>query len=297
MNEFEKKKCMDLTKKMLLKDLCRPFREKVDPERDGAPDYLEIIKEPMDLSTVRNKIKANEYKTIDEWSDDIRLIFSNAKKYNDESTLVNLIAREVEQWFEKKIEKLPKTSDEEWKMQITKTLKNMDRLINIIPKSLQQAISQPTFNDNTLSKKCSELTKKMLQLKDLCRPFRKRVDPEEDGAPDYYEIIKEPMDIGTIYSNSYHSIKEWEKDVRLVWSNAKLYNNEGTLIHIVARELEVWFEKKVQNIPINREEAWLKQFKKALNNLIKLIDTPPSSILQLSRQNLGDVDKKDSDEI
>lgn len=29
------------------------FLEAVDPERDGVPDYLEIIKEPMDLTTVQ----------------------------------------------------------------------------------------------------------------------------------------------------------------------------------------------------------------------------------------------------
>ena len=75
MNDFDKRKCVELTNKMLHKDLCRPFREKVDPERDGAPDYLEIVKNPMDLTTVRKKLVAGEYKSISEWSDDVNLIF------------------------------------------------------------------------------------------------------------------------------------------------------------------------------------------------------------------------------
>lgn len=35
-----------------------PFRQPVDVEALGIPDYLEIIKNPMDLKTVRQKVRA-----------------------------------------------------------------------------------------------------------------------------------------------------------------------------------------------------------------------------------------------
>ena len=88
---------------MFHKDLCRPFRDKVDPERDGAKDYYEIIKNPMDLTTLRRKLIAGDYKTIEEWSTDVNLIFKNARLYNEEGSLIDLVAREMEQWFSRKV--------------------------------------------------------------------------------------------------------------------------------------------------------------------------------------------------
>ena len=38
-----------------------PFRMPVDPVAQAVPDYLNTIKEPMDLKTIDRKIKAHEY--------------------------------------------------------------------------------------------------------------------------------------------------------------------------------------------------------------------------------------------
>ena len=43
----------------------------------GLHDYYEVIKKPMDLSTVQKNMDNDIYKTKDEFADDVRLIFSN----------------------------------------------------------------------------------------------------------------------------------------------------------------------------------------------------------------------------
>ena len=48
----------------------------------GLHDYLDHIKKPMDLGTVRKKLAANEYQSADEFAADVRLIFANCYKYN-----------------------------------------------------------------------------------------------------------------------------------------------------------------------------------------------------------------------
>lgn len=48
-----------------------------------APDYLKIIKRPMDLSTIREKVRKLEYKSREEFRHDVWQITFNAHKYND----------------------------------------------------------------------------------------------------------------------------------------------------------------------------------------------------------------------
>ncbi|KAH7847356.1 hypothetical protein Vadar_025175 [Vaccinium darrowii] len=48
-----------------------------------APDYLKIIKHPMDLSTIKEKVRKLEYKSREEFRHDVWQITYNAHKYND----------------------------------------------------------------------------------------------------------------------------------------------------------------------------------------------------------------------
>ena len=54
-----------------------PFYQPVDVKALGLHDYYEVIKKPMDLSTVQKNMDNDIYKTKDEFADDVRLIFSN----------------------------------------------------------------------------------------------------------------------------------------------------------------------------------------------------------------------------
>ncbi|XP_048320422.2 transcription initiation factor TFIID subunit 1 isoform X2 [Ziziphus jujuba] len=48
-----------------------------------APDYLDIIERPMDLSTIREKVRKMEYKSREQFRHDVWQITYNAHKYND----------------------------------------------------------------------------------------------------------------------------------------------------------------------------------------------------------------------
>lgn len=48
-----------------------------------APDYLDIISRPMDLSTIRAKVRNMEYKSREEFRHDVWQITFNAHRYND----------------------------------------------------------------------------------------------------------------------------------------------------------------------------------------------------------------------
>lgn len=73
--------CRTCIHKLLANKHCEPFTRPVDPVRDEAPDYFDVIKEPMDLSSVSNKLQSGQYKDRFQFKDDVELIFRNAKTY------------------------------------------------------------------------------------------------------------------------------------------------------------------------------------------------------------------------
>lgn len=58
------------------------------PSKRFYPDYYQIIKKPIDLTTIRKRVKRGIYQTIDEFQDDITLLFNNARTYNIEGSQV-----------------------------------------------------------------------------------------------------------------------------------------------------------------------------------------------------------------
>ncbi|XP_073443801.1 bromodomain-containing protein 9 isoform X8 [Dendrobates tinctorius] len=60
-----------------------------------APGYFMIIKHPMDFSTMKDKITANEYKSITEFKADFKLMCDNAMTYNRPETVYYKLAKKL----------------------------------------------------------------------------------------------------------------------------------------------------------------------------------------------------------
>lgn len=76
--------------------------------------------------------------------------------------------------------------------------------------------------------------------------FRDPVDWKNLGLFDYREIVKNPMDLGTIKSkienNKYTKIEDIAEDIRLVWFNCMLYNRDGSEYYHLADKFSKGFE-------------------------------------------------------
>ncbi|KAF2758110.1 hypothetical protein EJ05DRAFT_493039 [Pseudovirgaria hyperparasitica] len=77
------------------------------------------------------------------------------------------------------------------------------------------------------------MEKVLMELKAMTEhagPFLQKVNKRD--APDYHQIIKHPMDIGTMLKKlkglQYKSKKEFVDDLMLIWSNCLKYNGEPT---------------------------------------------------------------------
>lgn len=71
-----------------------PFKDPVGI--DLAPDYYEIIKEPVDLKTMREKVRRGEYANTPDFLRDIDLLFLNARTYNKKDTVYYKMADKLE---------------------------------------------------------------------------------------------------------------------------------------------------------------------------------------------------------
>ncbi|CAL1280153.1 unnamed protein product [Larinioides sclopetarius] len=81
-----------------------PFRQPVDPQLLGIPDYFDIIKKPIDLSTIKRKLDTGEYRDPWEYIDDVNLMFSNAWLYNRKTSRVYKHCTKLAEVFEQDID-------------------------------------------------------------------------------------------------------------------------------------------------------------------------------------------------
>ncbi|XP_043973680.1 ATPase family AAA domain-containing protein 2-like isoform X3 [Gambusia affinis] len=70
----------DVTNRLSQDKRFKAFTKPVD--LDEVPDYAEVIKKPMDLSTVLSRIDLHRYGTVREFLQDVDLIWQNALEYN-----------------------------------------------------------------------------------------------------------------------------------------------------------------------------------------------------------------------
>ncbi|MBN3324210.1 BRD4 protein, partial [Atractosteus spatula] len=89
-----------------------PFYKPVDVEALGLHDYHDIIKHPMDLSTIKSKLESRQYRDAQEFAADVRLMFSNCYKYNPPDHEVVAMARKLQDVFEMRFAKMPDEPEE-----------------------------------------------------------------------------------------------------------------------------------------------------------------------------------------
>ena len=114
--------------------------------------------------------------------------------------------------------------------------------------SLNRGLNLPAAK---LKSKCLEVLK-LLQSHQHGWVFNTPVDPVELGLTDYFEVIKHPMDLGTIKkrleNGCYSSIEKFRVDVFLTFDNAMVYNPEGSVVHNMAHEMKEKFKVDYGNL-------------------------------------------------
>ena len=78
------------------------FLVPVEPIALGIPHYTQIIKHPMDLSTVRKRLETNYYDNCEDFETDVRLMLNNCFTFNRAGEDVYEMGKKMEALFEEK---------------------------------------------------------------------------------------------------------------------------------------------------------------------------------------------------
>lgn len=69
------------------------FNEPVNPEKLQIFDYFDIIKKPMDFSSIRERLKRHDYGRAEDFIFDVNLVFNNCVKYNGKESRAGIMCK------------------------------------------------------------------------------------------------------------------------------------------------------------------------------------------------------------
>ncbi|KAI4387181.1 hypothetical protein MLD38_005030 [Melastoma candidum] len=109
----------------------------------------------------------------------------------------------------------------------------------------------PIAASGAMMKSCGQILTKLMKHK-YSWVFKKPVDARALGLHDYLQIIKKPMDLGSVKKkldrNAYSSPGDFAADVRLTFNNALTYNPKGHEVHAMAEALLYMFEEMYEPV-------------------------------------------------
>lgn len=253
-----------------LKD-AQPFINPVDIVKLNIPFYYNYIKRPMDLSTIEKKLNVNAYEDPIQLIEDFNLMVENCFKFNGKDSAISSMVKNILSSFEKHINNLPPKELPDKKSTSSKKISSKSISTPLIgsnggrpkreihppkPKDMPYDIRPKKKKYQPELRYCQSILKDFISKKyeNISWPFLEPVDPITMDCPNYFDIIKNPMDLGTIqnklHNGEYETANDFEKDIRLMFSNCFIFNPEGTAVNMMGHKLENIFNEKWSKRPL-----------------------------------------------
>lgn len=243
--------------------LCSMFEEL--PDEKEYPEYYRVIPNPIDMKTIHAKLQGMLYSTEDEFIHDFEVMFQNARHFNEETSEVYMDSVTLEKALKKK---------RRWLNHVAE---------NKSPLKGPRASNSPSLpallgkRSGEFANKCQELLYHVRTFMDesgrmLSEIFEKL--PSRTEYPDYYLLIKKPIDLVYIASrlNKYTTLDDFEQDMLLLFNNACQYNDPDSQIYKDALTLLRVMLKKKKEI-VQHEHTPIPNVPAMVQSLLSLLYT------------------------
>ena len=130
MNPATLGKCKNITQEMIEMPLTSVFAHAVI---EDLPNYLNVIKKPIDFETIRENLNNGTYKSVGQWNDDMVLVFTNAMRYHDPDVIWHKIAEYDLSVYRKKVESFISKDSQKYYDKLNKAFKELTKLIQESP--------------------------------------------------------------------------------------------------------------------------------------------------------------------
>uniref|UniRef100_A0A8R1HJA9 Protein polybromo-1 n=3 Tax=Caenorhabditis japonica TaxID=281687 RepID=A0A8R1HJA9_CAEJA len=244
------------------------------PSLKELPEYYQIIQYPIDMKIIRQRIDHNQYPHVDAMINDCRLMFANARDFNEPSSNIHIDAIHLEKTVLRAYEGMRNTPHPV--MNTTPSaanLTNHNRLKIRTPKTETRGRKKKVTgsdDEEYENHKVQHIQNQQKSMEDVIqqlppeeqkmwRLFKAMKDVREEGTnrvlainfmrlptkedlPSYYEVIKKPMDMLRIKqkleNRQYVTLLDVVSDFMLMLSNACKFNETDSDIYKEAVALQ-----------------------------------------------------------
>ncbi|KAG0718393.1 Protein polybromo-1 [Chionoecetes opilio] len=209
-----------------------------------------MIKSPIDMLKIQQKIKTDVYNELEEFCKDVQLLVDNAKLYYAKSTDENKDACELWEIFLAAKERAPDEINKEKlrQQQMDEEERQGKRQRGKVPKG-GLSVSAPMILEEdsepmTMEDAIEELFGAVMTAMDpegRLYSYDFRLLPSKLKYPEYYQLIDHPIDLKMvaqrIQAKQYKTVDDLEDDLAVLFINAGTFNEPGSRIFKDARTL------------------------------------------------------------
>jgi protein polybromo-1 len=219
------------------------------PSRDDYPEYYEIIKRPIDLKTIEERVTKHRYSSAEDLMKDVNTMFANAHSFNEEGSSVYQDATELKALAHTHYLKLlelmhldkggiPYSAaaiavEPERQVAISGGKRRQLKSIKADPTSMCKSILSTLERNAASAGIFGAKAKENLLLFDSLPPRKEN--------PAYYRVVTTPIDLETIrarvdesvYTNPSHIVL----DLVLLFNNARVFYDRENAIYLAATGL------------------------------------------------------------
>lgn len=201
------------------RQICEEFQE--IPSSEIYPDYPQVVKNPIAMSEIIQKVDSGLYDSAEEFLKDFELMSHNAKLFNGADSWVAEDSTTIVDTVKEQLKRLQQGQ--------------------VFPEKSPQLKLNYTNSAEDFSGELTSVLRKVMDHKapkrgKVSAPFMDMIDGDE--YPDYYQVVSRGMSFNQVrqnmengeYANGEEGCFQFEADVQLIFDNARLYNHEESLL-------------------------------------------------------------------